>query len=130
MKNTILSILTALLLVLSAPLLAQSEEPPLEPQAQETEETAEPVVTEEAQATAESDAMYSDQEEATGEFEAEATATAEVQTDDEFDADIAADSEYDEEGLPRTASPLALLALLGVTAAGSALGLRSARRRR
>jgi hypothetical protein len=111
MKTTILTFLAAFLLVVSGPILAQSEEPAVEPEAQETpetttEEASEPAaVTEEEQAEAQSD-------EATEEYPA-----------DETDADL-------DETLPDTAGPLALFALLGLTAAGSALGLRSVRRRR
>lgn len=121
MKTMILPILAAFLLVLSAPLLAQ-EEPlpesqPQEPAAAPVDEGAtDPVgVTDEGQPEvepgAESDEMYAG-DEAAEEDLAEDTATEQ------------------EEALPQTASPLALLALLGLTAAGSALGLRSARRRR
>lgn len=127
MKTTLLSILAAFLLVFSAPLLAQSEEPYQEPQ--DPQETSTP----EAEASAEASVTVTEEVEAethaaeTEEFHG-ADVSAEASVDAEFDSetDIAAD----DEALPRTASPLALLALMGLTAAGSALGLRSARRRK
>ena len=50
-------------------------------------------------------------------------------TDADLDADVDASLEADADALPRTASPLALLALLGAGGIGSAAGLRYARRK-
>jgi len=69
------------------------------------------------------------QEQATG---AEAASAEESDADAQVVAAVPDLSEQQETAteLPRTASPLALLALLGVGGTGSALGFRVARRRR
>jgi hypothetical protein len=60
-------------------------------------------------------------------------AEAEVKIDDDADldaeADIDAEFDTDEDELPRTATPLPLLALLGAGSVVSALGLRISRRK-
>lgn len=60
--------------------------------------------------------------------ETELSAEATVETDVEGDVS-AVDEEASDEELPRTASPLALLALLGGAGVASGLGLRLRRRR-
>ncbi|MGH7337026.1 MAG: hypothetical protein ACREI7_05585 [Myxococcota bacterium] len=58
---------------------------------------------------------------------AEARADIDTEATDDDDSDVAMEPAADE--LPRTASPLALLALLGMGAGSGALGLRRFRRR-
>ncbi len=62
------------------------------------------------------------------ETEAEANLDANVDAN-AADADLDADLTTDDEVLPETASPLALIALLGVGGLASAAGLRRARRK-
>lgn len=103
MRAKLITILTALALVLSAPLMAQTyqEEEPLNEQERLETETA---------------------------VEGDVDVDADADLDGDLDDDEFGDEDFDDE-LPRTASPLALLALLGVGGAGSALGLRLARRK-
>jgi hypothetical protein len=118
MKIKSLSILTIGALLLCAPLLAQTEEPdpygdppPYEEEAQESQDVGTDVQDEESMAT-EDESLANEDESLAGEDEGL------------FDND-----ETDEE-LPRTAGPLPLLALLGLGALSSALGLRTFRRRK
>jgi hypothetical protein len=112
MRNKAMSLLAALTLLALAPLAAQeagyeSELPP----APESEVTAEATPEPMAPEAIELDAANVPEPAAT-----------ELETTTEFDADAS-------EELPRTASPLALVALLGLGSAVSALGLRSVRRK-
>ena len=114
MRTKALAFVAALALLTLAPVAAQQTGYEAEdPQAVETEATAEATV----EATAEPMAP-----------EAVELGTAEVpEPAVESTAPLA--EEQASEELPRTASPLALLALLGLGSAGSALGLRSLRRK-
>lgn len=105
MRIIALSMLTAILLIPTTALIAQTPENPTQPEPSPVEETslspgAELQDTEQGSDAEAADATYNDE------------ATME-----------------DDEELPRTASPLALLALVGAAGAGSALSLRSLRRR-
>lgn len=114
MKIKTLSILSILALMLSLPAMTLAQQEPQEP-ATETEVEA-TVETQERGF----EAQVTDEEGET--FRAE----AEIE-----DPEGAAIDEFEEEerALPATASPLPLLALLGLTGIGSALGIRFARRK-
>ena len=122
MRTKALAFLAALALLTLAPVAAQETGYEAEGlQAVETEATAEVTAEATAEATAEPMAP-----------EAVELDTAEVpdpalEPAVESTAPLA--EEQASEELPRTASPLALLALLGLGSAGSALGLRSLRRK-
>jgi len=118
MRTKALAFLAALALLTLAPVAAQETGYEAEDlQAVETEATAEVTAEATAEATAEPMAP-----------EAVELDTAEVpEPAVESTAPLA--EEQASEELPRTASPLALLALLGLGSAGSALGLRSLRRK-
>jgi len=115
MTKTTLSFFALFLLLMSAPLLAQTENP---------EDSQSTEVTATAEATLGAEVNTEDPE-------ANAEASAEVNVDEEteaVDAGATSESASDQE-LPQTASPLALFALLGLAGAGSALGVRSLRRK-
>ena len=116
MRTRTLYILAAVVFALSTPALVTAQgdvvPPPAEPPPVE-----EPVAESPMEASAQAPAAE-EQAPATEPATQEATATAEV----------SAEAPAGEQ-LPRTASPLALLALFGLGSAGSALGLRIARRR-
>jgi len=102
MKKQILTIMAAFILALSVPLLAQSTDQPTDqPTQQPAVEQNEPNVDSSAQAevSIDNDATMSEEQ-----------ATS------------------DEEELPKTASPLALLLVVGAGAGASALGIRKTRR--
>ena len=109
-KLKTLTILTALLLLVSTPIFAQTADDPMDADETTQEETV--AGSADAQLQADSDEGV------------EANAEASVSVDD--DADLENDFENDGE-LPQTASPLALLALLGTAGAGTAFGLRRLR---
>lgn len=126
MKLKSLSILTAFALILALPMMVQAQDPndPKEPESeleQDVEQTADEVEEDVEQTAAE---VEEDVEAAGDEVEQEAEEAEDDLSaeDDEFAAD-------DDRELPQTASPLALIALLGGTAAGSAFGVRALRRR-
>jgi nucleotide-binding universal stress UspA family protein len=114
------TIVAALGLLLAVPLLAQvpeqeypTETPPIE--------ESQPLEQNEVEATAEE--LEAEAEELGSEIEAEAE-EIEAEVDSELD------SEYSlEEGMPKTASPLALTALLGLAGIGSATAVRYLRRK-
>lgn len=116
MKLRTLSILTIGALLLCAPLaMAQTEEqepsdqPVMQEPAPDTQESLEPEVSAEADVSAEA--------------EVSATYENEEGISDSGEAEVTTDEE-----LPQTASPLPLLALLGLGAASAALGVRRFRR--
>ena len=112
MRKYALTFLTALAL-LALPLAAQvpEEEQPLPETIEEESELEQEI------------------EEGAAEVESEVEEAAE-EVDDAFDTeDEADDTIMDDDELPATASPLVALALLGLAGAGSALGVRVARRK-
>ena len=119
MKSRAFSILTGLAL-LSMPLFAQY-----------AEEQPKPAAPVEEAASLDVDA---DMKDAAGNIDpevdvktgAEARADVDTEATDDDDSDVAAAAATEE--LPQTASPLALLALLGMGAGTGALGLRRFRR--
>lgn len=104
MKTHTLIPFAALTLLLAAPLAAQ---------------TPDEVEPPSAEASAEVSAEVPTPDDPSAELDATASAEAEVSTD----------VSTEEEELPKTASPLALLALLGLGGSGAAYGIRRARRR-
>jgi hypothetical protein len=114
------TVVTALGLLLAVPVLAQVPEEQYPPETQPIEES-QPLEESEVEATAEE--IEAEAEELGTEIEAEAE---EVEAEVESEVD----SEYSlEEGMPKTASPLALTALLGLAGIGSATGIRYLRRK-
>lgn len=115
MRYKTFTVLTALLLFLATPLLAQMADDPM----QNEEVEAQQVETQEGVETSAS-------------AELQATDDPSVEADAQLSAEVSASDETSgsetEESLPQTASPLALLALLGTAGAGSALGLRRLRK--
>ena len=119
MKSRLFSILTGLAL-LSMPLAAQEyeEKPKVEVQDDSLDVDADM-----------KDAAGNIDPEVDVKTGAEARADIDTAATDDDDSDIAAaDTSAAAEELPQTASPLALLALLGFGAGGSAYGLRRFRR--
>lgn len=112
MKHKTLAISAALLLLLALPLAAQ--------QPDETDPTQGEVVTENsAQVNVDAEAQIGEEGD-------------DFQTEGDFDADAELDADAsldDDTELPQTASPLALLALLGLGSATAAAGVRTARRK-
>lgn len=126
MKTKTFSLLAALALFIALPVLAQSPQGSDQPTAQapmdESAAVGAPVenveVTEASPDLEATEASPSDLESSQTELGADLETAADVNTDVEGESE-----------LPRTASPLALLALLGLGAGGSAFGLRRATRR-
>ena len=122
MKAKALTIL-AVLTLLSLPIAAQYEQPT------STIPEDDPEVTTEV--TTEVDTNLAETE---VEVETEVdTELAETEVDTELETEVdtelaQADTMDESDELPRTASPLALIALLGLGSGGAALGLRRARR--
>jgi hypothetical protein len=112
--------MVAALTLLALPLAAQVPESG-QPEPQSVEESAEQL---EQAAEREAAELAQEAEETGREIEQEVDEALETQ---EPSTTTAAPDSGDE--LPRTASPLAALALLGLAGAGSALGLRVARRK-
>ena len=105
MKRILFTLFLAAMFVVALPLAAQTPEQEPVPENPETLEQNEPV---------EVDA------------EIDAEVDAQVSTDAESqEADALQDEERE---LPKTATPLALLALIGIGSAGTALGLRARRK--
>ncbi|HEX9635940.1 MAG TPA: hypothetical protein VGB99_00285 [Acidobacteriota bacterium] len=103
MKSKVVAILASFALLLSVPLFAQTSEeelPANEPAQTEDQYAQDPVAEEQP---------------------------AESMTAEDTESEVASDEFADEE-LPQTASPLALLVLLGGAGAATAAGLRIARR--
>lgn len=117
MKHKTLTILTALALLLSAPLFAQTPDtydPAQDPALEQEQDSVEATVdTEDGQASLTAQDADSD---------------TEVQANIDRDDDAAFDDETDD-SLPRTAGALPLLLLAGGAAGGSALSLRLLRRK-
>jgi len=114
-KFKTLTILTALLLLISTPIFAQTADDPMDPDATtQQEETVETEANAQLQADADEGV--------------EASAEASVNVEDEADLEAETDDDFDDDELPQTASPLALLALLGSAGAGTAFGLRRLRK--
>lgn len=127
-----LTILSALLLFLSLPALAQMSDEPMQDQSNPAVQTEQQTDTQQAdsqdgeQAGVETSASAELQADDDQGVSADAEASAEVNASDDTSAeDTGSESE---ENLPQTASPLALLALLGSAGAGSAFGLRRLRK--
>jgi hypothetical protein len=112
MRTRMLTI-AALALLLSFPLIAQT------PAGQVTPETSDEFQPQEAD-TLDADADVDVNEETN-------TVSAEASVDVDTDQELADDT-YDADALPSTASPLALLALLGLGGAGTAFGIRLRRK--
>jgi hypothetical protein len=109
MKRILFTLFLAAMFVVALPLAAQTPEQEPVPENPETLEQNEPV-----EVDAEVDA------------EIDAEVDAQVSTDAESqEADALQDEERE---LPKTATPLALLALIGIGSAGTALGLRARRK--
>lgn len=120
MKRTSLTLLSLLLLMLSAPLLAQTGEPSQEPQAEDA-----PLATADAPVE---DAAVTDQEQVEPQ-PAESDEAYAAESEGEYSGELAeeptgAEGTPEDEPLPKTASLLPLLALLGLAAVGSAFVLR------
>lgn len=122
MRAKVFSIVSILGLVLALPLAAQVPEednPQQDPQQvteeQQLQEPVEPVEPEQSEEPAET----------TGDQQ-EAEQSSERASEQAAEGDI--ESDEDMERLPKTASPLALLALIGAGGLGSAAFLRSRRR--
>lgn len=124
MKNfKILTILTALMLLISAPIIAQTPEDPME-QDELVETDAQFQADDDEGVEARAEVSVDDQPEMNDneleqETDVDVEADAELETNDDFEND---------DELPQTATPLALLALLGSAGAGTALGLRRLRK--
>lgn len=124
MKNLkILTILTALMLLIAAPMIAQTPEDPME-QDELVETNAQFQADDDEGVEARAEVSIDDEPELNDneleqETDVDVEANAELETNDDFEND---------DELPQTASPLALLALLGSAGAGTALGLRRLRK--
>jgi hypothetical protein len=106
MKTKTLAILAALTFLLALPLAAQTPQQPVD----------DPDVQVNVQAQDDEAELSINEDD------------GDIDVDADLDADN--DNEYDDDReLPRTAGPFALLALLGLGGAGSALGVRFARRK-
>jgi len=130
MKHKTLTILTALALLLSAPLFAQTpdaQDPAQDPAMEQEQDSVEATVdTEEGEANlTATDAESDTQVQANIDTEDDVDVDAEAN----FDDDAEFDDETDDDSLPRTAGALPLLLLAGGAAGGSALSLRLLRRK-
>ena len=120
-KSRAFSILAGVALLLSAPLVAQSAAVEAQPPAQtEIQKDSLDVDVDTRDAAGNLDPEIDVK---TG---AEARADIDTEATDDDDSDVAMEPASDE--LPKTASPLALLALLGLGAGGTAAGVRRLRR--
>lgn len=123
MKNLkTLSLITALGLLLVVPALAQLPEEEQQPaETQPVEQTA-PAETQPVEETAPAE---SESYQASAEAPAQETSEATAEETEPAESESASL----DEGMPQTASPLALIALLGAAGIGSASGLRYLRRK-
>lgn len=112
MRAKVLSIVAILGLAVALPLSAQvPEDDPNLPEEQQQQE------------------QQQEQQEQPVEPQDQSETESDIRGEAELEAEAEADVEGDMEALPRTASPLALLALLGAGGLGSAVALRIRRRR-